>query len=434
MMTIALLGIVGTQVYWLRDAYEKAEIQFNRHVLEAMNATAERAQENAVKNWWRNMFGMEMPNDSALSASERFMNGALERALRSFSGGISWGEYTPDVFGEILESEMNQLGISGQFEFAVVDRGFWTPLKSDQFDEKADDMYRIRLASNDLFNGGTYLLVHFPNRRRFVWSTLWPVIIMLFLLLSAVVYAYTRTVMLWLTQKRISDIKSDFLNNMTHEFKTPISTIGLALDAMKNPIIQNDEEKRNHYANIIREENKRMLRQVENILTLSQLDRDRVELKKTEIHLGDVVQKAQKHLQLKMIEAGIAYSYTNDCPDDSVLIDEVHFSNAVINVLDNAIKYRGNQPSIQVKIFCDSQWKYVEIKDNGIGMDAKSLNYIFDKFYRVEGGDVHNVKGHGLGLSYVDRILQLHGGEVEVSSELHKGSIFRLKLKRNERI
>ena len=135
-----------------------------------------------------------------------------------------------------------------------------------------------------------------------------------------------------------------------------------------------------------------------------------------------------------MIEAGIAYSYTNDCPDDSVLIDEVHFSNAVINVLDNAIKYRGNQPSIQVKIFCDSQWKYVEIKDNGIGMDANSLNYIFDKFYRVEGGDVHNVKGHGLGLSYVDRILQLHGGEVEVSSELHKGSIFRLKLKRNERI
>lgn len=433
-MTIALLGIVVIQVYWLRDAYEKAEVQFDRHVLEAMNSAVDRAREEAARQMWKNMFGAELPLDSLNSAAQRTLNRFMERALQGFAGGMIWSDFSTDAFRQLLESEMEQLGISGGFEFAIVDQGFWTSVRSNQFDEQAEDLYRIQLVSSDFLNRPSVLFVHFPKRRRFVWSELWPVVFTLFLLISTVIYAYARTLSLGLRQKRISDIKSDFLNNMTHEFKTPISTIGLALDAMNNPVIQQDEQKRTHYQQIIREENKRMLRQVEHILTISQLEKDRVELKKREIPLSEIVEKAQKHLQLRMMEAGIEYSFTNECEDDFVLVDEVHFTNAVINVLDNAIKYRSDQPTIRVRIYCDRQWKVIEIADNGLGMDAKSLKHIFDKFYRVETGDIHNVKGHGLGLSYVDRILQMHGGEVAVESELHSGSVFKLKLTCDERI
>jgi two-component system phosphate regulon sensor histidine kinase PhoR len=245
-----------------------------------------------------------------------------------------------------------------------------------------------------------------------------------------IITAFYLTVRTMLRQKKLGEIKNDFINNMTHEFKTPIATISLAVDALKNEKVLQDRSKMSYFSAIIKEENQRMNRQVETILKASQLERQEVELNMQPLHvhkiITDVVDNFALQLQSKKGTAELLLNATNDL----IMADEVHFSNMVNNLIDNAVKYSRDNTPLILKIATTSNQKNltIRVEDNGIGMSKETVKRVFERFYRAHTGNLHNVKGFGLGLSYVKTIVEAQGGEIKVDSVLGRGSTFILDL------
>jgi two-component system phosphate regulon sensor histidine kinase PhoR len=215
---------------------------------------------------------------------------------------------------------------------------------------------------------------------------------------------------------------------MTHEFKTPIATINLALDAIRNPKIIDDREKTTRYLQMIRDENKRMHAQVENVLRISKLEKKELEISKEHNDIHDIVEEAIEHVNLIMEDREGSIKTHFKATRTTVLLNDVHFTNVLVNVLDNAIKYSPDKPVIDVYTENVKDYVIIRIKDKGAGMSKTAQKRIFEKFYREHTGDLHNVKGHGLGLAYVKRIVEDHNGEIFVESEKGKGSTFIIKL------
>jgi len=227
-------------------------------------------------------------------------------------------------------------------------------------------------------------------------------------------------------QKKLSDIKSDFINNMTHEFKTPIATINLASDALGSPKVMGQQEQTKYYLKIIKQENKRMNNQVERVLQMALIENQdfHLDLQKTDVHT--IIENTITAVELSAKEKGgkILSSLRATC--SAVMVDEIHFSNILNNLMDNALKYCEKAPDILIETFNKDGKIFIRISDNGVGMSKEVQKHIFDKFYRKPSGNIHNVKGFGLGLSYVKAIMDSHGGEISVSSEPGNGSIFTL--------
>jgi two-component system phosphate regulon sensor histidine kinase PhoR len=229
-------------------------------------------------------------------------------------------------------------------------------------------------------------------------------------------------------QRQISQIKTDFINNMTHEFKTPIATINLAIDSIRNPKIIGDQEKVMRYLTMIKDENKRMHAQVENVLRISKLEKNELNISKERIELNDLIEDALSHVEL-LVEDRNGYVKTHlNADKSSVLANDTHFTNVIVNILDNAIKYSDDEPKIDVYTENVGNNILIRIVDQGNGMSKQVQKRVFEKFYREHTGNVHNVKGHGLGLAYVKRIVDDHQGHISVESEKGKGSIFIIKL------
>jgi len=235
-----------------------------------------------------------------------------------------------------------------------------------------------------------------------------------------------------LRQKKLSEMKSDFINNMTHELKTPLATISLAVDALKNEKVVADEQKRNYFTGMIRDENKRMNRHVETILQAAQMEKQHIELDRKPVHLNQLIQKAIEHFDLQIQDKRGVIAMKLDAASDIMMVDEVHFSNIVSNLIDNAIKY-SKENHLYISITSKNIGKNfrLTIEDNGIGMSKETQRNIFEKFYRAHTGNLHNVKGFGLGLSYVKAMTEAHGGKVTVDSEPGKGSLFTLDFPMN---
>jgi two-component system phosphate regulon sensor histidine kinase PhoR len=214
---------------------------------------------------------------------------------------------------------------------------------------------------------------------------------------------------------------------MTHEFKTPIATINLALDAIKNPKVIEDKEKINRYLQMIRDENKRMHAQVENVLRISKLEKKELEISKESNAIHDIIEDAIEHVNLIIEDRQGTITTHFEASRDTVLINDVHFTNVIVNILDNAIKYSPEEPKIDIYTENIKDFVIIKVKDQGLGMSKIAQKRIFEKFYREHTGDLHNVKGHGLGLAYVKRIVEDHNGEIFVESEKGKGSTFIIK-------
>ena len=219
-------------------------------------------------------------------------------------------------------------------------------------------------------------------------------------------------------------MKTDFINNMTHEFKTPIATISLAVDSINNPIIYSDVNKVKRFAGIIKEENNRMLNQVEKVLQIAKLDKQDFELKISEVDINELVKLAVEHTSLKVNQRGGVIKAIIQSKNSLIKGDENHISNVIHNLLDNADKYSSEIPDITVETIDVKEGVEIIVKDKGIGMAKDDIKRIFEKFYRVSTGNIHNVKGFGLGLSYVKAIVDAHRGKIMVKSELGKGSEF----------
>jgi two-component system phosphate regulon sensor histidine kinase PhoR len=244
-----------------------------------------------------------------------------------------------------------------------------------------------------------------------------------------IITAFFLTIRALIRQKKLSEIKSDFINNMTHEFKTPIATISLAVDALKNEKVIGDKEKSSYFTNIIKEENKRMNKQVETILQAAMLDRKEIQLNINKVAAHELIQNAINNINLPLEEKNGKLEVNLNASNDLILADEVHFTNIINNLLDNAVKY-SKEENLIIKISTENTYNNIRIKieDNGIGMNKETISRIFEKFYRAHTGNIHNVKGFGLGLSYVKTIVEAHKGSIKVESTIGKGSTFIINI------
>ncbi len=275
-----------------------------------------------------------------------------------------------------------------------------------------------------------WLIIVVPSVTDIVYKSLRLPIGIAILFTLVICAAFGLTLRTMLRQKKLSEIKNDFINNMTHEFKTPIATISLAVDAIKNDKVQRDPEKLKYFSSIIKEENQRMNRQVETILKSALMDRQEVQLNKKPLQVHQIIRDVADNFILRLQEKNGALEMDLAATDDLIEADEVHMSNLVNNLMDNAVKYSKENVPPLIKLTTSSNNKkfIIRIDDNGIGMSRETLKRIFEKFYRAHTGNIHNVKGFGLGLSYVKTVIEGHEGSIKAESTPGKGSSFTIEL------
>lgn len=330
---------------------------------------------------------------------------------------------------ELIKREFKKNGIKQPIEFCLQNATsnnimFSSGYKNDYFE--SENNYTV-LLNPDVYINSEILNVYIEPTNYFK-NYLATLILFATIFTCVIIASFVLSIKTMITQTRLSEIKSDFINNMTHEFKTPIATIQLATDALNNERVVCNPEQINYYSSIIKEENKRMNMQVEKILQAAQLEKDQIKLQYKKINVHDILKKVEENTRLQMEELGAQFILTLDATKPLVNADEVHFTNIIFNLIENAMKYSKEYPKIEVSTKNIGNTIQIKIKDNGIGMDKETQSHIFEKFYRAHTGNIHNVKGFGLGLTYVKTIIDLHGGKISVNSELKVGSTFTITL------
>lgn len=290
--------------------------------------------------------------------------------------------------------------------------------------------YQVMLYPNDRMGSPGALKVYFPNKRTWVWSSFIPTLLGTILFTGLILFCFSYTIWVIFRQKKISEMKTDFINNMTHEFKTPIATISLAADSITSPMVMGSKEKIERFSNIIKQENKRMLRQVEKVLQMALIDKSDFQLKVSDVNMHEIISQAIENVNLQVQRRGGQILQHLDAAEPVIEGDATHLSNVIHNLLDNANKYSPDAPEISVITRNVQGGLEVIVQDKGIGMTKEVRKLIFEKFYRVPTGNLHDVKGFGLGLSYVKAITDAHQGRIAVESEPGKGSSFSVFLPR----
>ena len=329
----------------------------------------------------------------------------------------------------LLQSEFRDRDLDLDFDYRVFSQNLATKVGSDRYSNlEGLKKYSMPLFENDEGISDYSLVVGFPNRTQYLRSSISFLIVLSVFFILVIIMSFYFTVLNSIKQKNISEMKTDFINNMTHEFKTPIATINLALSAIKNPKTIVNKEKVKKYLQMIYDENNRMHDQVENVLMISHLERNQLNIEKTKQDINEIIDLAISHVSL-IVENNNGNIITEKDADNSMVIgNETHLINVLVNILDNAIKYNDNSPKIFIKTLNIGSRILIEIKDNGIGMTKKIKTKIFEKFYRESKGNIHNIKGHGLGLAFVKKIIELHAGFISVQSQIGKGSTFKITL------
>lgn len=388
--------------------------------------------------------GQELVNQrsAAITNSTTVPGLRMQSELYDFKGQYSVAKrFTDFEVREKLQNAFKNKGLKDtHFEFAITANSLFGryEMKSEGFIKLAEDTlhnqryaYSLVPSSGSLLEGlapEEVLWVVVPDVKSFVFKSLGWMISGAILFTFILITAFYLTVTTMLKQKKLSEIKSDFINNMTHEFKTPLATISLAVDALKNEKVKQDAGKMEYFSGIIKEENKRMNKQVETILQAAQLDKQEIQLNLKPLHIHEIIQRSMDNLRLQVQDKGGTMDASLNATDDLMQADEVHMTNLISNLLDNAVKY--SKENLAIKISTKNVGKNIRviIEDNGIGMSKETVKRIFEKFYRAHTGNLHNVKGFGLGLSYVKTMVEAHEGTIKADSTLGKGSTFTIDL------
>ena len=329
----------------------------------------------------------------------------------------------------LLEAELRTKNINTEFEFGIYNNGLATKIKSNSYIESlSGPSYKTPIFVNDKGESPYTLVVSFPERDRYVFSSIISVAGLSILLTLFVLIVSTTAIYQIIYQKKVSEMKSDFINNMSHEFKTPIATINLALDAIKNPKTIDKASKVKDYIKVIKEENNRMLSQVEDILLISQLEKGILPIKMESVNIDEIIKNSIYHVKLILQNKKGKIDVDYKAYESNIIGNFDHLTNVFVNILDNALKYSENIPLIKIGTEIIDNYLQINIEDNGVGMDKSTKRLIFEKFYRKEMGNIHDVKGHGLGLSYVKKIIELHKGKIELISKIKEGTKFIIKL------
>lgn len=325
----------------------------------------------------------------------------------------------------IIHRELTRKGIDARYEYRVTNEKDSTIYSSPRFKANFRGLVlRDKLFPNDFFARRYFLTLYFPNQKTYLLGSLGPMTFGTLLLTLLIISIFTITLYIIFKQKRISEIRNDFVSNMTHELKTPISTISLAAQMLNDKSIPHERKNLDYLGGVIADESKRLGLQVEKVLQMAIFERTKLRLKVKEVDVHEVIKKVTNNfsLQLSSQDGIIVHEFTAKSP--VIKADEVHITNVINNLLDNATKYRNGNPIINIITKDVSNGIVVAVKDNGIGISRDNLKKIFDQFYRVPSGNIHNVKGFGLGLSYVKKIVEAHGGKIWVESKLGEGSTF----------
>ena len=330
------------------------------------------------------------------------------------------------IIKDLIEAQLMARDINSDYEYAIYSGGLATKIKSEKFKKDSPGTYGIPIFESKKTNYELY--INFIDKKKEVLSSIALMALLSIIFTLIIIIAYSSALSQLIKQRQISQIKTDFINNMTHEFKTPIATINLALDSVKNPKISGDPVKVKRYMGMIRDENRRMHAQVENVLRMSKLEKNELNIKKERLDLHELVEEAINHIEL-IVDDRHGYVQTHfGALQSSVLASESHFTSVIVNILDNAVKYSPGKPKIDIYTENVKNYIILKIRDQGKGMSKSVQKKVFEKFYREHTGDIHDVKGHGLGLAYVKQIVMDHHGQVMVESDKGKGSTFIIKL------
>ncbi len=335
----------------------------------------------------------------------------------------------PDL-DSIIESVLKKNGINTKYQMGVFDIMNHSIYEGDS--DSQNDLYespfKISLFPNDIFGSPVYLSMYFPNENAFILKSMWMMLAISAIFVLIIIFAFYYSISTIFKQKKLSIIKNDFINNMTHELKTPISTISLACEALNDSEIKNSKETQGRFVNMINEENKRLGVLVENVLQSAVIDKGELKLQEEIFNIHEVIDRAVKNVKIQVEKKNGQIIVSKLATKVQVYADNVHITNVIYNLLDNANKYIAIQPSIEITTEDIVGGIVIKVKDNGVGISKENQKKIFEKLYRVPTGNVHDVKGFGLGLSYVKAIVEKHGGTINVESTLGKGSTFVMTL------
>lgn len=409
---LSIIGILFIQSYWLLKTWDIKDKEFDQTVNIVLRNVAQR---------------MSRYNNSILPKT-----GLIQRRSSNYYAVNINSAIDPAILEQYLVQEFNNQSMNIEFEYAVYDCFSDDLVYGNYCSTDNNTVSQIKESKklpkfDDLVY---YFVVRFPSRESFLLANMKMTLTFTSLsVLTIIFFIYSMWVIL--TQKRLSELQKDFINNMTHEFKTPLSSIKIAADVLSNDaeIIKNKRLQR--YTQIIREQNQRLNEQVEKVLNIARLEKDSIELKKDIIELNQTLREIVTNEAFKLPEENIRFiPWTGDL---FVMADKLHFVNVITNMIDNAIKYSLHNPEVKI-LLEEKDAIFVHIMDNGIGIDKESQKKLFDKFYRVSTGDVHNVKGFGLGLFYVKNICAAHGWNIQVHSEPGKGTTFSIVIPKQLKI
>jgi two-component system phosphate regulon sensor histidine kinase PhoR len=408
---LSIIGITITQIYWVRRAFDLKEAEFERTV------------NTALYNVAQQIFALNKTASPAI-------NPVKQLSTNYFIVMVN-GEIDTGLLEVLLRNEFDRRRIQVDFEYGVYDcsnermvYGDYVPLQT-QMDRKAT--HKLPQWANQ----GYYFGVQFPNREGHIANQMgiWSFSSIVLLL---VIIFFTYTLFVILKQRRLSVIQKDFINNMTHEFQTPLATIAVSAEVLKDPAIATQPERLRNYAGIIEKENFRLKQQVERVLQMARHDKEEIALKKEKLNLHQIINESLRHNSLALQQRDGTVTQNLHAPDDHVYGDRLHLTNVFNNLFDNAIKYCRNVPVIMITTRNENGYILVEVTDNGIGISRDHTKRVFEKFYRVPTGNVHDVKGFGLGLNYVKTVIKAHKGNITLKSIPGQGSSFTIRLLLNK--
>jgi len=471
LMTVALIGVICLQIYWISWSIRLNEEQFDKIVYAALNRVADKLQHYEDVAVWDALsttqgFSNEANRNIRLAAKFLESGFSTRRISRSdslpnpatggqsFEDNVNMWEYMKvsqlvdsrplaeriqlDLLSLSLKEELTSRGINTPYQygvyskarnsFVVVNDHYVVVDNSPQVAQGGastlfNSKYRVSLFQKDIESPGN-LSIYFPNRTSLVLGTIWQTLLLSVVFTGIILFCFWYTIQVIYRQKKLGEMKTDFINNMTHEFKTPIATISLATDSIASPMVVSNPDKIKRFVDIIRQENRRMNSQVERVLQIAQLDKKDFQLRLGEINLHELIQQAVDNFSLQIEKREGILQLDLQAGRPVIQGDSTHIASVVHNLLDNANKYSPEKPEITIRTRNVPHGVEITVEDNGIGISKEARKHIFDKFYRVHTGNIHDVKGFGLGLSYVKAIVTAHKGFVDIKSEPGKGSAF----------
>lgn len=429
---VALISILMTQIIWIREISEMQNtniaIQEKKDSLNVIHFTEQ--THISLRN--------VLEEISTIQADSSDLYGAVKKIKNNYFTVDINDELHPYQLENLLKREFYRQGVHENFQYGIYDcftdsivYGNLVKYSEGSNFESISDSSGRKFPNLKWEPNGHYFTVYFPEVREELTfkphtnsSSYWYLFIIIVVIL--VFFGFALNVIF--RQKKLSDIKTDFINNMTHELKTPIASIGLSSEMMlRSKELDNDKIER--YAGIILKENKRLESQVERVLRVAKLDKNEIELNKEKLNFNELLSEVQENVQFYMDESGGGSILLKEKAENStVFVDKVHINNVVSNLVDNAMKYCEKTPEIVIETFNERNTLVCTIQDNGIGIKRENLRLIFDQFYRVPTGNRHDVKGFGIGLYYVKLIIEQHNGTISVQSSLGKGTTFTIKL------